>query len=106
MARCSVCDVRLPAEPEEDCDGEPERCHRACPQLHMEDIKDGLMFCSSCFVWLVGAYNDILAGRAFDPRAVRYLRLMVVDQTPLLTERVKAAVKGPPPARRRAARPT
>ena len=70
-----------------------ELCKRVCPRLHMEDIKDGLNFCSSCFIWLVGNYNDILAGREFDPQSVRYLRLMVIDQAPLLTERVRTAAK-------------
>lgn len=93
MTRCSVCDVQLPAGAEDECDGLMELCKRVCPRLHMEDFKDGLNFCSSCFVWLLGSYNDILAGREFDPHAVRYLRLMVIDQTPLLTDRVRAATR-------------
>lgn len=94
MPRCSVCEIRLPTKPEDECDGEMERCHQVCPQLHMDDVKDGLNFCSSCFIWLIGAYNDILAGRPFDPKAVRYLRLMVIDQAPLLTEWVRATARG------------
>lgn len=94
MPRCSVCEVRLPLEPEQDCDGEMENCRRVCGRLHMEDVKDGLTFCTSCFIWLIGAYNDILAGRPFDPQAVRYLRLMVLDQTPLLSKRVRDATTG------------
>ncbi len=93
VPRCSVCEAKLPTEPEEDCDGLMELCKNVCPRLHIEDFRDGLTFCTSCFVWLLGTYNDILAGRDFDPRAVRYLHLMVVDQGPLQTERVKPATK-------------
>jgi hypothetical protein len=59
----------------------------------MEEYKDGLFFCTSCYLWLLGTYNDILAGRSFDTRAVRFLRIMVLDQGPLLTEWVRTAVK-------------
>ncbi|HYM38634.1 MAG TPA: hypothetical protein VEY12_00620 [Thermoplasmata archaeon] len=93
MQRCAVCEVRLPTEPEDDCDGEMEVCHRVCPRVHMEEYKDGLFFCTSCYLWLLGTYNDILAGRPFDTRAVRFLRLMTVDQAPLLTDWVRTAVK-------------
>ena len=106
MPQCAVCEVRLPAEAERDCDGEMESCHRVCARIHMEEYKDGLFFCTSCYLWLLGTYNDILAGRAFDTRAVRFLRIMTVDQEPLVTEWVRAAVKRggrSPPAPRRAA---
>ncbi len=59
----------------------------------MEDYKDGLFFCTSCYLWLLGTYNDILSGRPFDTRAVRYLRLMTIDQAPLLTDWVRNAVR-------------
>jgi hypothetical protein len=59
----------------------------------MEEYKDGLFFCTSCYLWLLGTYNDILAGRPFDTRAVRFLRIMTVDQSPLITDWVRAAVK-------------
>lgn len=93
MSRCAVCEIRLPDHPEEECDGEMEGCHRVCTRVHMEEYKDGLFFCTSCYLWLMGTYNDIVAGRPFDTRAVRFLRLMVVDQAPLLTDRVRAAVR-------------
>ena len=104
LQRCAVCEVRLPSEPEKDCDGEMETCHRVCTRVHMEEYKDGLFLCTSCYLWLMGTYNDILAGRPFDTRAVRFLRLMVLDQAPLLSDWVRSAVKrggrsGPAPRR-------
>ncbi len=59
----------------------------------MEEYKDGLFFCTGCYLWLLGTYNDILSGRPFDTRAVRYLRLMTIDQAPLLTDWVRNAVR-------------
>ncbi len=93
MQRCAVCDIRLSSTPEEECDGEMEACHNVCARVHMEEYKDGLFFCTHCYLWLMGAYNDILAGRPFDTTAVRFLRIMTVDQAPLLTSWVRAAVK-------------
>jgi len=93
VQRCAVCEIRLPSEPEKDCDGEMEVCHRVCARVHMEEYKDGLFFCTSCYLWLLGTYNDIVAGRPFDTRAVRFLRIMTIDQAPLLTDWVRAAVK-------------
>ena len=93
MTRCAVCELRLPSQPEDDCDGEMETCHRVCARVHMDEYKDGLFFCTSCYLWLLGTYNDILSGRPFDTRAVRFLRLMTIDQQPLLSDWVRSAVK-------------
>lgn len=110
MAQCAVCELRLPSTPEADCDGEMETCHRVCARVHMEEYKDGLFFCTSCYLWLLGSYNDILSGRSFDTRAVRFLRLMTIDQQPLLSDWVRAAVKqggrSPPAPQRSVLRPT
>ena len=93
MQRCAVCEIRLPSAPEEECDAEMETCHSVCPRVHMDDYKDGLFFCTGCYLWLLGSYNDILAGRPFDTRAVRFLRLMTIDQAPLLSDWVRGAVR-------------
>lgn len=103
---CSVCGRRIPATPEDECDGAMDDCHNVCPRFHIEDFKDGLTLCTSCFLWLMGAYNDILAGRAVDRPAVRYLRLMVLDQRPLLTDRVRSVLRGSRLAAPPFARPT
>ena len=102
---CSVCGRRIPATPEDECDGAMDDCHNVCPRFHIEDFKDGLTLCTSCFLWLMGAYNDILAGRRVNREALRFLRLMVIDQRPLLTDRVTSVLRGSRLAPRPLARP-
>jgi hypothetical protein len=84
MQRCSVCRTTLVAEAAEFCDGEMESCHKVCARLHIGDHRGALFVCTGCYIWLIGAYNDLLTGRPFDGRAVRFLRLMRVDQEPVL----------------------
>ncbi len=87
MVFCSVCEARLRKEPDGECDAKMESCKNICSQLPIDAWKDGLDLCTSCFLWLIANYNDIKAGRQHDRAAVKYLRLMVIDQEPLVALR-------------------
>ncbi len=92
MKCCSVCRTPLVAEAAEFCDGEMESCHKVCARLHIKDHRGALFVCTGCYIWLIGTYNDIATGRPFDWRAVGFLRLMRVDQDPVMR---RAPLGGP-----------